>query len=109
MSTVTLSAGTPKRIGFISTRFHGTDGVSLEARVPFLDHKFVELALSIPEAVKTRNGTLKHMSSGPRPLTRIGTHGSEEFFTSPGMKIDWKSSDTPRSGKDRETCGNSPR
>ncbi len=31
MSTITLSAGTPKRIGFISTRFHGTDGVTLEA------------------------------------------------------------------------------
>lgn len=36
-------------------------GVSLEARVPFLDHKFVELALSIPERVKTRNGTLKYI------------------------------------------------
>jgi asparagine synthase (glutamine-hydrolysing) len=34
-------------------------GVSLEGRVPFLDHKFVELALSIPSAVKTRNGVLK--------------------------------------------------
>ena len=31
MNTVTLSAGAPKRIGFISTRFHGTDGVTLEA------------------------------------------------------------------------------
>jgi asparagine synthase (glutamine-hydrolysing) len=36
-------------------------GVSLEARVPFLDHKFVELAMSIPETAKTRNGTLKHI------------------------------------------------
>lgn len=36
-------------------------GVSLEGRVPFLDHKFVELALSIPEAVKTRNSTLKYI------------------------------------------------
>ena len=36
-------------------------GVSLESRVPFLDHKFVELAMSIPEAVKTRNGNLKHI------------------------------------------------
>jgi asparagine synthase (glutamine-hydrolysing) len=36
-------------------------GVSLEGRVPFLDHKFVELAMSIPQAVKTRNGTLKHI------------------------------------------------
>src|SRR5690606_13800744 len=28
-------------------------GVSLEARVPFLDHKFVELAMSIPSHIKT--------------------------------------------------------
>jgi len=34
-------------------------GVSLEARVPFLDHKFVEFALGIPGSVKTRNGELK--------------------------------------------------
>src|SRR5438128_1812080 len=31
MSTLTLSTGAPKRIGFVSTRFHGTDGVTLEA------------------------------------------------------------------------------
>src|SRR6185436_8692461 len=31
MSSITLSTGSPKRIGFISTRFHGTDGVTLEA------------------------------------------------------------------------------
>jgi asparagine synthase (glutamine-hydrolysing) len=36
-------------------------GVSLEGRVPFLDHKFVELAMSIPSEMKLRNGTLKHM------------------------------------------------
>jgi len=36
-------------------------GVSLEGRVPFLDHKFVELAMSIPAKVKTKNGTLKHI------------------------------------------------
>jgi len=36
-------------------------GVSLEGRVPFLDHKFVELAMSIPESVKLRNGELKHI------------------------------------------------
>lgn len=34
---------------------------SLEARVPFLDHKFVELAMSIPESVKLRNGELKYI------------------------------------------------
>lgn len=32
MSTCILTTGTPKRIGFISTRFQGTDGVTLEAR-----------------------------------------------------------------------------
>ncbi len=36
-------------------------GVSLEGRVPFLDHEFVQLALSIPTEVKTRGGTLKHI------------------------------------------------
>lgn len=36
-------------------------GVSLEARVPFLDHKFVELALSIPTEVKLRNNELKYI------------------------------------------------
>ena len=36
-------------------------GVSLEGRVPFLDHKFVELAMSIPTALKTKNGTLKYV------------------------------------------------
>ncbi len=36
-------------------------GVSLEGRVPFLDHKLVELAMSIPESVKTKNGNLKHI------------------------------------------------
>ncbi len=36
-------------------------GVSLEGRVPFLDHKFVELAMSIAPAMKTKNGTLKYI------------------------------------------------
>jgi asparagine synthase (glutamine-hydrolysing) len=35
--------------------------VGLEGRVPFLDHKVVELALGIPEAVKTRGGQLKYI------------------------------------------------
>jgi asparagine synthase (glutamine-hydrolysing) len=35
--------------------------MSVEARVPFLDHKVVELAMGIPAAVKTRNGTLKYI------------------------------------------------
>lgn len=32
MSETILINGTPKRIGFVSTRFHGTDGVTLEAK-----------------------------------------------------------------------------
>ncbi len=36
-------------------------GVSLEARVPFLDHKFVELAMSIPESLITKGGQRKHV------------------------------------------------
>src|SRR5262245_20637090 len=30
--TLSLGSVAPRRIGFISTRFHGTDGVTLEAR-----------------------------------------------------------------------------
>lgn len=36
-------------------------GVSLEGRVPFLDHKFVELAFSIPSKIKTKNNNLKYI------------------------------------------------
>jgi asparagine synthase (glutamine-hydrolysing) len=36
-------------------------GASLEARVPFLDHKFVELAMSIPEKVITGSDESKHI------------------------------------------------
>jgi asparagine synthase (glutamine-hydrolysing) len=36
-------------------------GVSLEARVPFLDHKFVELAMSIPQGVKMGGRETKHV------------------------------------------------
>lgn len=36
-------------------------GASVETRVPFLDHKFVELAMSIPEEVITRGRESKHI------------------------------------------------
>jgi len=35
-------------------------GVSLEGRVPFLDHKVVETAMNIPGSLKIHNGTLKY-------------------------------------------------
>ena len=38
-----------------------TMGVGLEGRVPFLDHRFVGLAMSIPSALKTKNHTLKYV------------------------------------------------
>jgi len=38
-----------------------TMGVGLEGRVPFLDHRFVALAFSIPSALKTKNGALKYV------------------------------------------------
>ena len=34
---------------------------SLEARVPFLDHKLVELAMSIPQDIRAKNGDLKYI------------------------------------------------
>jgi asparagine synthase (glutamine-hydrolysing) len=38
-----------------------TMGVGLEARVPFLDHELVALAMSIPSDRKAPDGRLKHL------------------------------------------------
>jgi asparagine synthase (glutamine-hydrolysing) len=73
-------------------------GVSLEGRVPFLDHKFVELAMSIPEAVKTRQGALKYLLKKAvrglipdelidRPKQGFGVPVYEWFFDRLGLKI----------------------
>jgi len=35
--------------------------ISLETRVPFLDHEFVEFTMSIPQTAKIRDGELKHI------------------------------------------------
>ena len=36
-------------------------GNSLEARVPFLDHEFVELIMSLPEKIKIKNNVSKYI------------------------------------------------
>jgi asparagine synthase (glutamine-hydrolysing) len=38
-----------------------TMAVSLEARVPFLDHKLVEFSMNIPSSLKMKNGTPKYI------------------------------------------------
>jgi len=38
-----------------------TMAASVEARVPFLDHKLVEFAMTIPREMKYRNGVTKHI------------------------------------------------
>jgi asparagine synthase (glutamine-hydrolysing) len=72
-------------------------GVGLEARVPFLDHKFVEFAMSIPTDVKLRGGLksiLKKAVRGvipdeliDRPKQGFGVPVSEWFFSRLGDEI----------------------
>jgi asparagine synthase (glutamine-hydrolysing) len=38
-----------------------TMATSVESRVPFLDHKFVEMAMMIPKSIKYKNQTLKYI------------------------------------------------
>jgi asparagine synthase (glutamine-hydrolysing) len=71
-------------------------GVSLEGRMPFLDHKFVELALSIPETMKTKDGILKYILKKAvrglipdeiidRPKQGFGVPVNEWFFEKLGI------------------------
>jgi asparagine synthase (glutamine-hydrolysing) len=73
-------------------------GVSLEGRVPFLDHKFVELAMSIPTEVKLRDGTPKYILRRAvrgvipdalidRPKQGFGVPVYEWFFDRLGAQI----------------------
>jgi asparagine synthase (glutamine-hydrolysing) len=59
-------------------------GVGLEGRVPFLDHKLVELAMSIPESAKTKNGKAGIRRSYPRvvsgPLGRTNPKGTKDLL-----------------------------
>jgi asparagine synthase (glutamine-hydrolysing) len=71
-----------------------TMAVSLEARVPFLDHKLVEFSMHIPSAMKMRGGTtkavLKHALRGILPdeiidRKKIGFAGSGKNMLTPGI------------------------
>jgi asparagine synthase (glutamine-hydrolysing) len=60
MDDLTRSQRAPAGVASDAARQNG-DGASLETRVPFLDHKFVQLAMSIPERVITRGSESKHI------------------------------------------------
>ena len=53
------------RLGLVDDMLHYSDRVSmahsLEVRVPFLDHRVVELAATIPTALKVHGGTTKYL------------------------------------------------
>lgn len=59
MSTIDLNLRLPELLLMRVDKM--SMGVSLEGRVPFLDHKFVELAMSIPSEMKTRGGVAKYL------------------------------------------------
>jgi asparagine synthase (glutamine-hydrolysing) len=59
MSTVDLNLRLPELLLMRVDKM--SMGVSLEGRVPFLDHKFVELAMNIPSAMKTTDGVSKYL------------------------------------------------
>ena len=57
-----------------------TMATSIECRVPFLDHRLVELAAQIPASLKMRGGDLKHLLKkslqGRAAATRSSTAAS---------------------------------
>ena len=63
-------------------------GASLEARVPFLDHEFVQLAMSVPEAVKTRGGVVKTVlkQGMPRGIPDATIHPPKTGIGGPGAE-----------------------
>ena len=60
-----------------------TMGSSLEARVPYLDHKLVEFALAIPADVKYRNGITKWVLK--RVAERVGLERSLVYRSKRGF------------------------
>jgi asparagine synthase (glutamine-hydrolysing) len=59
MSYLELNTRLPEQLLMRTDKM--TMAVGLEARVPFLDHKLIELALAIPPALRVKHGSLKYM------------------------------------------------
>jgi asparagine synthase (glutamine-hydrolysing) len=59
--------------------------VSLEARVPLLDHKLLEFAARVPSSLKLRDGVGKHLlrKALDRHVPRSLTQGPKHGFTAP--------------------------
>ena len=59
--------------------------VSLEARVPLLDHKLLEFAARVPSSLKLRNGVSKHLlrRALDRHVPRSLMQGPKHGFTAP--------------------------
>jgi len=79
-------------------------GVGVEARVPFLDHKLVEFAFSIPQSLKTKDGILKSILKKAvrglipdnvidRKKQGFGVPIHEWFFDKLGVEIEKELSD----------------
>jgi len=73
-------------------------GVALEGRVPFLDHRFVEFAMGIPEEIKVRDRVYKHILKKAvrgvipdelidRPKQGFGVPVYEWYFGELGEKV----------------------
>lgn len=74
--------------------------VSLEARVPFLDHKFVSYALSIPSHLRSKNGISKYiLKKAVEPyLPQEIIYRKKQGFSTP-IK-DWSSGKLGKYGED---------
>ena len=76
--------------------------VSLETRVPFLDHRVAELAARIPLGLKIRDGEgKKHHSADPlSPYPARADRAAEDRLLSSGRRVDQR----VRCGIGRRTC-----
>ena len=86
----TLAADMQNRILPALLRYEDTNSMahSIEARVPFLDHRLVELAFSLPDALKIkgldRKRVLREAMKGTVPKSILARTDKIGFKASPG-------------------------